>query len=551
MNVSKQWWLGVALLAGGLRAQDLGPYRENRELGVKYQMPKKLNQIPLNPANAGVHDREQFKSVEDGDVVQTKFGAFHWDVTVMTFEKKGAAGAPGETPTTGDGKKPGEGEGEGKKDGEGKDGGTDKGGGKGKGGEDDDGKDPARAMAAAKEMGRAANFRQWVKEKDHSRHDRQYRDEGKTQKKSRGQVPYVYWEYLDDQWKTQKGEKIPLTSMAACYDLPDREVVILCQMPDPGLKKWKPVLMKVFDSVMALDDKKGDAAAGGAAESDDKLADTPERKESLAAARKNIAGNASWDIYLNRSYITLFEFSKPEKRQARFAYARELADKLEKVRELYIKEFPPHANFKAPWSIFRVCASYDSFRQYGNSSPGVVGWFHPVTKELVVFRGDEFMGTGGTDTVAFHEGWHQYCDTYFGFELQRWFDEGHGDYFGSFIRKGTNWGYEVSKMRKQGLNEQVRNKSFVPLKEIVYWNKDKFYGAKAVTYYEQAYGMVDFLRRGNKTPLWKKEWDNIIPVYVKTAMDTKDQKKAVDAAFAGVDWDEFEKNWVDYVRRYL
>ena len=63
--------------------------------------------------------------------------------------------------------------------------------------------------------------------------------------------------------------------------------------------------------------------------------------------------------------------------------------------------------------------------------------------------------------------------------------------------------------------------------------------------------MVDFLRRGNKTPLWKKEWDNIVPVYVKTAMDTKDQKKAVDAAFAGVDWDEFEKNWVEYVRRFL
>ena len=48
-----------------------------------------------------------------------------------------------------------------------------------------------------------------------------------------------------------------------------------------------------------------------------------------------------------------------------------------------------------------------------------------------MFNGKTLMGSGMTEAVTFHEGWHQYCDSYFGFELQRWFDEGHGDYFGS------------------------------------------------------------------------------------------------------------------------
>jgi hypothetical protein len=106
-------------------------------------------------------------------------------------------------------------------------------------------------------------------------------------------------------------------------------------------------------------------------------------------------------------------------------------------------------------------------------------------------------------------------------------------------------------MRKQGLQEQVRAGTFVPIKDIVKWNKDKFYTGKAVTYYEQAYGIVDFLRRGSKSPGWKKEWDNIIPTYIKAALETKDAAKAVDAAFAGIDMDDFEQAWANYCKQSL
>jgi len=204
-----------------------------------------------------------------------------------------------------------------------------------------------------------------------------------------------------------------------------------------------------------------------------------------------------------------------------------------------------------PWSVFRVCSKKEEFDRYGGTSGGVVGWFNPGTKELVVFNGTAMMGSGGTETVTFHEGWHQYCDSYFGTELQRWFDEGHGDFFGSYELKGNRWVYSTSKMRRVGLMQQVARGTFEPWKNIVFWNKDKFYGPKAVTYYEQGYGMVAFLRHGPKTRYWKKQWDNILPTYIEVARSTQDQKKAVEAAFAQVNFDELQEAWVQFCKKEL
>ena len=44
---------------------------------------------------------------------------------------------------------------------------------------------------------------------------------------------------------------------------------------------------------------------------------------------------------------------------------------------------------KMPYSVFRVCATYEQFQKYGSSPRGVVGWFSPRSKELVVFQGGD------------------------------------------------------------------------------------------------------------------------------------------------------------------
>ena len=509
--------LAVALAAtSALPAQDLGPYQENKELGVKYQMPRKLNRIPAKIGESDPHERDQYKAVESGDFIATRWGAFPWELVVLTFEKN-----PPKEPT-----------------------GATTGEDAGKDDTPEEKKAKKKLEEAVRNLRTSKNFSDWIHGGGGQKKERKFLEEGKTKKKA-GTIEYGIWHVLDVGVPFNVGP-IDVVRFAAVYDLPEREVAIMASLPEAGFKKKELMLRNVFASLRPLDKDEGETVANEL----DKLADTPERKQNLAAARKNIEGNKSWDIMGTRNYLVLYSFPNPDKKQPNRQFAKALVDKLEKMRDLYMRDFPPPPGTKFPWSVFRVCSTYEEFNQYGGTSGGVVGWFNPGSKELVVFNGKALMGSGSTETVTFHEGWHQYCDSFFGVELQRWFDEGHGDYFGSYIWTGK-WDYEANKMRRAPLHQQLREKSYVPIKDIVYWNKDKFYGANAVRYYEQAYGIIDFLRRGPKSTFWKKDWDKILPTYIQVAAETKDAKKAVDAAFAGIDMDAFEEAWASYCRKNL
>jgi hypothetical protein len=212
------------------------------------------------------------------------------------------------------------------------------------------------------------------------------------------------------------------------------------------------------------------------------------------------------------------------------------------------------------YSILRVCESFSEYRRYGGDGVPVnaVGWFSPFSKELVVFNDRQHVVQNAKDivTTTQHEGWHQYALTYFGEknELHRWFDEGHGDYYGAFSKKGTTWSYTADKGRHTDIRTQISRKTYVPLREIVAWNKDKYYDpAKGGYYYAEGYSLVDFLRRGPEV-LGKKfdeRWGKVIDIYRSTMLETRDQKKAVEAAFAGVDWEQFEAAWVEWVRNSM
>jgi hypothetical protein len=415
-------------------------------------------------------------------------------------------------------------------------------------GEKPDGKMKREEMEKLqKKLSSAASFEDWVRNKDRGAMERTFQATGAKGRKLPQGLTYKLWEYQDNR-PTTLGQKLPFVQLVAVFDLPEREVAFLASLPEAGIKKFRPLITSAFNSVRPAKDERND----GDDDDDDlyKYAQTPERRAAVDKAKQGIAGFDNWKIYVTPSYICVYSFTEPRKEKKAREFAAALTDKLEKMREIYKRDFPPYEGMAEPYSVFRVCTKKEEFDQYGGTSGGVVGWFNPGTKELVVFNGKTTM-PGMTEAVTFHEGWHQYCDSYFGFELQRWFDEGHGDYFGSLNLVGNTWNYVTSKMRKQGLLNQVRDESFVPIKDIVKWNKDKFYTAKAVTYYEQAYGIIDFLRRGSRFPGWQKQWDEIIPTYVKTARETQDASKAVDAAFAGVDMDAFEQVWVNYCKKEL
>ena len=282
----------------------------------------------------------------------------------------------------------------------------------------------------------------------------------------------------------------------------------------------------------------------------------------LDAAKKNIGGLNGWDYFTSSSYIVLYswDFEKPEERSKSKKDAEYYSQRLEKMRELYLQAYPldktgtkavmpdpvsiptlggPKTGAgatptpatapktaageveplgKVPYPVFRLCATYDQFQKYGQSPPGVVGWFSPASKELVVFLGgDKMMGAGATETVTYHEGWHQYADFYFDHpltpgddDLHRWFDEGHGDYFGSFRWGANGWKYVGSAMRYSDCKNMVRVGDYVPFKDLVHWDRRRFYAANAAYYYAQAFSMIDFFRRAEKDKNWLPRYAGIL-----------------------------------------
>ncbi|MBK8100427.1 MAG: hypothetical protein IPK26_25295 [Planctomycetes bacterium] len=137
--------------------------------------------------------------------------------------------------------------------------------------------------------------------------------------------------------------------------------------------------------------------------------------------------------------------------------------------------------------------------------------------------------------------------------MHRWFDEGTGEYYGARKKKGGKWSPTTLQSRKPEIVQFIARKTWVPWKEIVTWNKDKFYGPKATEYYSQGYTMIEFLRSGADAmgSKFDPRWSQILDIYRTTMLETKNQKTAVEKAFEGVDWDKLEACWADFVKKKM
>jgi hypothetical protein len=511
--------LAAALLAPQSLAQDEYRWEKSDASKVRFKVFKKLASVPLKLGDSRTEYKMKFEPPDAGDRIWGKYGSFSWTLLLLDFKK------PTEKTTTTGGKGPVESE-------------------------------------AAKA---AADFREWVTERDEESHDRKFVTKG-VDAKAKGKNPaHKWWEFTDSHKMTNGREVFDQLwwNAGAVYTLEGREVALVCRVPikkgerpDPKHVTWIETMLKSVETI--------EGAEGEADEDREKFANTPERKTALEAAKANIANLKGWDFFTSPNYIVLYSWDAPPadptgKRREGIKFAKDLIQKLEDVRELYVKQFPPHDKVVQPYSVLRICESYPEFCKYSEipQDRTTIGWFSPRTKELVVFEDSQHEFKMNVVTVTCHEGWHQYADSYFGgerTELHRWFDEGHGDYFGSFTKKGSSWSYSAEKGRHNAIRSMISRKTFVPLREIVTWNKDKYYDkARGGEYYAEGYSLVDFLRRGPDV-LGKKfdeRWTKIIPIYTSTMLETKDQKKAVEAAYAGVDWDQFEATWIEWVRNSM
>lgn len=500
---------------------------------IRFLVHDKLAAVPLRLGEEMPHRVAHFQPEDAGDWIHGPLGVYQWDLYVFEFESAAARRARESAPTTGHG-----------------------------GDAAPKSKEEARQEARQELFDsrfRAANFTQFVKEKDPSiSGTRRFIIEGKERKGSRKRPGYSWWEYFDVQKVHHGGREHDLIwyRIATAYDLGDRQIALVLVVPVTSGDKPDSKYFKIARrSLTSLEFEEVEAADAEVDEDRDAYADTKERKEALARLKANIGDLQNWDYFTSPNYLFTYSWQQGDHTSKRemWKFAREMEARLEEIREKFVELYPPHDKVGDAYSVIRVCQSMDEFMKYGNTPPGVVGWFSPGSKELVIFYDKTRQILDSEDemlSVCFHEAWHQYSDQYWpGVELHRWFDEGLAEYFGSLRKKGNRWVHQYHRGRMQSLNKQMNEKSLIPSAEIVNWHKDKFYGPRQADHYAQGWAMVDFLVRGEDVlgGRWNDRWSEILPIYAKVCLDEKSEKKAVEAAFEGVEWAAFEEAWQDWV----
>lgn len=202
----------------------------------------------------------------------------------------------------------------------------------------------------------------------------------------------------------------------------------------------------------------------------------------------------------------------------------EVIDRIEASRALYEEDFPPMVEITSV-SVIRVCATREDFNIYGQTGGGVAGYFNPGSEELVLFF-DNMMSKDSTLSVMAHEGFHQYCHFLFNrSEAHRWFDEGHGDYYGACTMRGRKLvpgdDMDGGLARIPEIKSMLKADKIKPLSEHIRYSHPEWQnqGPSGVSCYAQSFSLIRFLREGARGKVskkyWKDDYADIIPNYIE------------------------------------
>jgi hypothetical protein len=387
-------------------------------------------------------------------------------------------------------------------------------------------------------------------------------------------------------WKMEGGVGMVLDVWS--FPMPRADIAIIYESPGDRADKFLDVFEKSAKTFQPVERKAGEAAATG---------NSYEDQLSRASAEAASTPGGKWHAIPTPSKKYIIKTSSDNKK-----FIDEVISRLEKSRELYERDFPPKKGFDHV-SIVRVCGSEEEFHKYGGTGGGVAGWFNPSTTELVLYDAVQ-VNRNESFAVMSHEAFHQYCHFLFDqSEAHRWFDEGHGDYYGGAEFKGSK--ATITPHMPGGLDrlsiirEMVAesNPTFKPLKDHLNYNHQQWQsqGPSNVSCYAQSWSIIYMLREGalgniHDRKVWKDEYAQIIPHYVETLyagfqkayeelrkplleqaakegrQPTDEElasiyvpegrkqeiwKAAMDASWGKVDLDDFEQRWLFYVRKDL
>lgn len=368
------------------------------------------------------------------------------------------------------------------------------------------------------------------------------------------------------------------------FRLPERDICLFYELPLQHKKKWMVVFEKTARTFQQIEKEQKLVLAAGMS-----------YDELMEAAEQEAARTAGWEVMSTRSKRFIIKTNVTDK-----LYVKAVVKRLEYARNAFERDFPPEQPVTAV-SVVRLCKDRDDFIGYsGYGMAGAAGWFNPRSTELVLYHGRE-QGKDFALGVMTHEAFHQYCHFLFDqSEAHRWFDEGHGDYYiGAKLSKRA---IKITSEMPRGLEliptleKMVETGTYVPLQEHLYFTHREWNG-RGYASYAQSWSIVYMLRLGmdGKLPksVWKDEYGHILHDYINTlhrgyldAYEEQRQKmiKAADASgeevteeelrevnrfslsekkkaeimkmandnsWGQIDLDQFEQDWLKYVKKYL
>ena len=354
----------------------------------------------------------------------------------------------------------------------------------------------------------------------------------------------------------------------------------------PGDRKWskyKSAYGKLAKSFTVLEMPEEDVVEASGPRSP--------RDAKREVLEKAVAKNREWSLHETPNYFLVTDVDDKE-------FIEDILERIEAIRKIYEEHYPPEQaraikkkkesletevgkgatdedNAKrakeeeeeknrsisavnpmeaSRTSVLRLCSERDIYMKYGGPG-GSAGYWYWVEEELVLYDDKKVRGRDFTLLVMNHEAFHQYIFYFYGqLAPHSWYNEGTGDFYSGYQYKQGRYRLGKPNERNELIREMLRDGNYVPLEEFVTWSKGQYYGSNdlgmsGLKCYAQGWSLIYFLRTGpdEKPSGWQPAWGSILDTYLETLATTGDLEKAVETAFAGVDWAAFEECWKNYI----
>ncbi|MBX3471400.1 MAG: DUF1570 domain-containing protein, partial [Planctomycetes bacterium] len=277
--------------------------------------------------------------------------------------------------------------------------------------------------------------------------------------------------------------------------------------------------------------------------------------DELRARRKNVVhvlAGPPWERPFRREtphYVVETDISQRRCDE----YARDL----EAVRRFYVARFgldddpPAPPGRKARVLIFDTREGFHAYAELTTDDrvESLLGCYLPRYRQLLLYEDKDDVTLEETRRVLFHEAFHQFIHGLVG-DLPYWLNEGLAEYFSSCRVEADGRVTPpdaTSRLEKRVLELRrylARDEPPVPFARLMNESPAEFYSGPVAAKYAQAWAMVHYFEHGGGAELKER-----FRRYVNALREGWAPRRAFQAAWAGVDWAEVQRGWLEYARR--